>query len=147
MNGYTPSGGVNHIATRNTSVGVSYVHNPLRLSEAFGRLTLTPSKAPTGPFLAAPGHSPERRRIHRRITHLQAVTLDPALAALFGTKLVFVPLYTKSTNSSGYVTGAAIQAGQRSFQYERALTLAMVFIWRPASIVERPASAIRRFGN
>jgi len=54
--------------------------------------------------------------------NLQAVTLDPALAALFGTKLVFVPLYTKSTNSSGYAgLVRQFKRASLSFQYERAV--------------------------
>jgi hypothetical protein len=123
MNGYILSGGVNHIATRNTSVGVSYVHTHYGYPRLFGTSDINTFEGTYGAVFSRAWTFTLRGGVFiAESLNLQAVTLDPALAALFGTKLVFVPLYTKSTNSSGYAQLARqFKRASLSFQYERAV--------------------------
>jgi hypothetical protein len=123
MNGNTMSGGLNHIATRNTSVGVSYVHTHYGYPSFFGASDINTFEGTFGAVFSRAWTFTLRGGVFiAESLNLQAVTLDPALAALFGTKLVFVPLYTKSTNSSGYAgLVRQFKRASLSFQYERAV--------------------------
>lgn len=123
MNGYTMSGSINHTATRSTSFGVSYVHTHYGYPSFFGTSDINTFEGTFGATFNRAWTFTLRGGVFiAESLNLQAVTLDPALAALFGTKLVFVPLYTKSTNPSGYAgLVRQFKRASLSFQYERAV--------------------------
>jgi hypothetical protein len=103
MNGYTISGNVNHIVNRNNSVGVSYVHTHYGYPNFFGSSDINTFEGTYGAVFGRVWTFTMRGGVFiAESLSLHAVTLDPAFAALFGTKLVFLPLYTKSTNASGF---------------------------------------------
>jgi hypothetical protein len=121
MNGYTASGGVNHIATRNTSVGVSYVHTHYGFPNFFGSSDINTFEGTFGATIGRVWTFSLRGGVFiAESLELQAVTLDPALAALFRRKVVLAPLYIKSTNPSGFAAlTRQFRRANFSVQYER----------------------------
>jgi len=122
MNGYTASGLVNHIATRNTSVGVSYVHTHYGFPHFFGSSDINTFEGTFGATFGRVWTFSLRGGVFIAESEtLQAVTLDPALAARFRTKVVLAQLYTKSTNPSGFAgLTRRFRRADLSVQYERA---------------------------
>ena len=121
MDGYTLSGGVNHIATRSTSVGVSYVHTHYGYPNFFGSSDINTFEGTFGATFGRAWTFSLRGGVFiAESKTLQAVTLDPALAALFRTKVVLAQLYTKSTNPSGFAgLTRQFRRASLSLQYER----------------------------
>jgi hypothetical protein len=122
MDGYTLSGGVNHVTTRNTSVGLSYLHTHYGYPNFFGSADINTFEGTFGATLGRAWTFTLRGGVFiAESLSLRTVTLDPVLAALFRTKLAFVPLYTKTTNPSGFAgVTRQFRRASLSMQYERA---------------------------
>lgn len=103
MNGYSFSGNVNHIMTRNTSVGVTYAHTHYGYPNFFGAADINTFEGTYGAVFGRVWTFTLRGGVFiAESLSLQTVSLDPALAALLGTKFVFQPLYLKTTSPSGF---------------------------------------------
>ena len=124
MNGYTLSGSVNHLATRNTSVGVSYAHTHYGFPNFYGAADINTFEGTYGAVFGRVWTFTLRGGVFiAESLSLQTVTLDPALAALFRTKLVFQPLYSKTTSPSGLAElKRQFKRASLSLLYARAVT-------------------------
>ena len=122
MNGYSLSGSVNHIVNRNNSIGASYAHTHYGYPNYFGASDINTFEGTYGAIFHRSWTFNLRAGVFvAESLSLQAVTLDPGLAALFGTKLILLPLYTKSTNASGLIgLTRQFKRASLSFQYARA---------------------------
>jgi hypothetical protein len=121
LNGYSLSGSINHIATRNTSVGVSYGHTHFGYPNFFGASDINTFEGTFGATFSRAWTVTMRGGVFiAESLSVQAVTLDPALAALFRTTKVLAPLYLKSTNASGFVElRRQFRRASLSVQYSR----------------------------
>jgi len=124
MNGYTFNGGMNHIATRNTSVGVAYVRTHYGYPNFYGTTDINTFEGTFGAVFGRVWTFTLRGGAFIAETHsLQAVTLPPALAALFRTQVVFQKLYIKTTDASGLAElKRQFKRSSLSLQYSRSVT-------------------------
>lgn len=101
MNGYSLSGNVNHVATRNTSVGVSYSHAHYGYP-TFGASDINTFEGTYGAVFGRVWTFTLRGGVFIAESLTEAVNLNPALTALFG-RNVFVGQrsYSKTTSPSG----------------------------------------------
>jgi|SRR5579863_9596820 len=122
MNGYSLSGNINHIVSRNTSVGVSYVHTHYGYPSFFGASDINTFEGTYGATFGRAWTFTLRGGVFiAESLSVQAVALDPAVAALFPTTNVFLPLYFKSTDASGYAElKRQFRRASLSVQYTRA---------------------------
>jgi hypothetical protein len=124
MNGYSLSGSVNHIVTRNNSIGASYSHTHYGYPNYFGASDINTFEGIYGTTFGRAWTFNLRGGVFiAESLSLRAVNLDPVLAALLGTKLILLPLYTKSTNASG-LAGLTRQfkRANLTLQYARAVS-------------------------
>ncbi|HTD42790.1 MAG TPA: hypothetical protein VK687_01365 [Bryobacteraceae bacterium] len=125
LNGYTLSGNINHIATRNTSVGVSYAHTHYGYPNFFGATDINTFEGTFGAAFSRVWTVTLRGGVFiAESVSARAVTLNPALAALLRIPSVFFqPLYVKSTNASGFAElKRQFRRASLSVQYARAAT-------------------------
>lgn len=103
MNGYSLTGSINHIVTRNTTAGVSYTHTHYGYPNFFGASDINTFEGTYGAVFDRVWTFTLRGGVFvAESLSLRAVRLDPVLAALFRLPPVFFqPLYAKSTNASG----------------------------------------------
>jgi hypothetical protein len=124
MNGYTLNGDVNHIVTRNTSVGVSYAHTHYDYPNFFGESDINTFEGTYGAIFDRVWTFTLRGGIFVSESRNQAVNLNPALAAFLKTKSLCVPplfCYSKSTNASGSAElKRQFKRANLSFQFSRA---------------------------
>ena len=122
MNGYSLMGSVNHIMTRNTSVGVSYTHAHYSYPNFFGASDINTFEGTYGAVLDRVWTFTLRGGVFVVDSFsTQAVSLNPALAALFRLpSVVFQQFRSKSTNTSGFAElKRQFKRASLSFQYNR----------------------------